>query len=77
MNMLDYLTENLLNLVEIYVSELGCFIHDEQLEFLTNTKNLERVIHFSDKGTGAWCVDSRKIYFGSNTASFINVLKKL
>lgn len=76
MNTLSYLTEELLKILKIYISELGNFINERHLHFLSDESNLENVIQFSDKGTGAWCVANSKIYFGSNTSHFINQLRK-
>ena len=76
MNTLSYLTEELFKIIKIYISELGKYICEKHLDFLSNDSNIEKIIQFSDNRTGAWCVDNRHIYFGSNTSHFIEQLRQ-
>lgn len=76
MNKLTLLTEELFKIIKIYISELGKFISEERLNFLSNETNLEKVISFSDKRIGAWCTADRQICFGSNTSYFIEQFQK-
>ena len=76
MDTLSYLTEELIKIIKVYIAEFGKFINERHLHFLSNESNLKKVLQFSDKSTGAWCVAHKQICFGSNTSHFINQLRQ-
>ena len=75
MDILNCLMERLAQILKIYISELSDFMDEEHILFLSDSDNLEKLIQFSDAGTGAWC-NHKKIFFGNDTSSFIEVLRQ-
>lgn len=67
------LEERLRHLLNIYILELGSFMSQEKLTYLSNPENIDKIIIFSDEKTGAWCKDNN-ILFGNNTNDLIQRL---